>query len=247
MSAAQQTNPKPLQMKAYGSTPHLPGSRLGPGDWTIHPGQAAICTDKARDKHDVIHITEKLDGSCCCVARIGDDIVPLTRAGYHASTSPFPQHHRFAEWVAARAERFRHAMPADTRLVGEWMLQAHGSRYAITSVEQLFAPFALFQGRKRQPMASFYKVKTLAGLCAAKLLHFGAPLSIEAAFSFACERGGGLGCQDTPEGVVYVVERNGVFDFAAKWVRPDKIDGVLLPEIGGGPLVLNWAGGMGAA
>ncbi len=31
--------PKPLGGPAYGSIPHQPGSRLGPGDHTILPGQ----------------------------------------------------------------------------------------------------------------------------------------------------------------------------------------------------------------
>jgi hypothetical protein len=33
---------KPLNAKAYGSIGHLPMSRLGPGDWSVHEGQARI-------------------------------------------------------------------------------------------------------------------------------------------------------------------------------------------------------------
>ena len=61
---------KPLGAKAYGSICHLPGSRLGPGDHKLNEGQARILTQKVRDKHDVIFIQEKLDGSNVCVARI---------------------------------------------------------------------------------------------------------------------------------------------------------------------------------
>jgi len=56
-------NNKPLGRKSYGSIPHLPGSRLGPGDYHAHEGQARIATEKARDKHDKIYVQEKLDGS----------------------------------------------------------------------------------------------------------------------------------------------------------------------------------------
>jgi hypothetical protein len=35
-------NLKPLGRKSYGSIPHLPGSRLGPGDYCISEGQAPI-------------------------------------------------------------------------------------------------------------------------------------------------------------------------------------------------------------
>ena len=34
---------KPLGRKAYGSIPHLSGSRLGPGDYHCHKGQEDIC------------------------------------------------------------------------------------------------------------------------------------------------------------------------------------------------------------
>jgi len=43
------TSNKPLNQKAYGSIPHLPGSRLGPGDYSIGEGQARIATEKLRD------------------------------------------------------------------------------------------------------------------------------------------------------------------------------------------------------
>jgi hypothetical protein len=42
------------------------------------------------------------------------------------------------------------------------------------------------------------------------------------------------------EGAVGRVERRGVVDFLVKYVRPDKIDGVYLPEISGKQAVWNW-------
>jgi hypothetical protein len=50
---------KPLGFKNYGSIGHLPCSRMGPGDHSVHEGQARICLEKARDKHDRIFVTEK--------------------------------------------------------------------------------------------------------------------------------------------------------------------------------------------
>lgn len=64
-------NTNPLKLiggKGYGSIGHLSGSRLGPSDSTIHFGQERILTEKARDKHDRIIVTEKLDGSCVAQA-----------------------------------------------------------------------------------------------------------------------------------------------------------------------------------
>ena len=68
---ASQFNPKkPLGIKAYGSICHLPGSRLGVGDHKLNEGQTRILTERARDKHDVVIVQEKLDGSNVAVARV---------------------------------------------------------------------------------------------------------------------------------------------------------------------------------
>ncbi len=48
------------------------------------------------------------------------------------------------------------------------------------------------------------------------------------------------GAIDSIEGVVYRVERHGKVDFLAKYVRPDKRDGIYLPEVSNQPAVWNW-------
>lgn len=67
--------PKPLGGPAYGSIPHVPGSRLGFGDYHCAPGQARIALEQARDRQDVIWVTEKLDGSNCGVACLSDGLL----------------------------------------------------------------------------------------------------------------------------------------------------------------------------
>ena len=86
-------NEKPLGGKSYGSIPHLIGSKLGDGDHHVHDGQHRICTEKTRDKHDLVIVQEKYDGSNVGVANIGGEIIALTRAGYTADSSPYEQHH----------------------------------------------------------------------------------------------------------------------------------------------------------
>ena len=71
---------RPLGGPAYGSIPHLPGSRTGPSDRTIELGQARICLERTRDRHDLVIVLEKLDGSCVAVANLDGQIVPLMRA-----------------------------------------------------------------------------------------------------------------------------------------------------------------------
>ncbi len=53
---------KPLGIKNYGHIPHLPGSRMGPGDHHCDAGQARIATQTLRDRHDSVIVLEKLDG-----------------------------------------------------------------------------------------------------------------------------------------------------------------------------------------
>lgn len=65
---------KPLGHKSYGSIPHFKGSRMGPADKHCEPGQQKIMTEKLRDRHDLIIVQEKLDGSNCAVAKIDGKI-----------------------------------------------------------------------------------------------------------------------------------------------------------------------------
>jgi len=107
---------KPLGRKAYGSIGHLPNSRTGPGDHSVPEGQARICTEKARDRHDTIIVQEKLDGSCTAVALLNGQLHALGRAGWPAWTSPYEQHHMFAQWVQDNEKRFR-CVPREGQLV----------------------------------------------------------------------------------------------------------------------------------
>lgn len=227
---------KPLGMKAYGSIPHLPGSRLGPGDHHVTEGQARICLVRPRDKNDLILVQEKLDGSSCAVAKINGVCVPLIRAGYPAISSRFEQHHLFAQWVYANYDRFNERLEEGERLVGEWLAQAHGTRYALT--HEPFVVFDLMHGQERVPYDEFVKC-TFPYFVLPNLLHYGTPFAIEDAMALLAD-GGDHGALDPVEGAVWRVERNGKVDYLAKYVRPNKIDGKYLPEITGSEPVWNW-------
>lgn len=235
---------KPLGRKNYGSIGHLPSSRMGPGDHHVHEGQAVICTVKARDRHDVIIVEEKVDGSNVGIARVGDQILALGRAGYLAQTSKYEQHQLFAAWVRDREDRFRRMLLPGQRLVGEWLAQAHGTRYTLPHGP--FVAFDVMEDDKRWPYAR------RSALCAEfkvpipKLIHIGGPLAVDLAM--AMHEDGDHGA-DEPEGVMYRVERRGEVDFLAKWVRPDKIDGKYLPDVTGSistEPVWNWRPNQGS-
>ena len=245
------TNPpaqKPLGIKNYGSIAHLPGSRLGPGDHKCHEGQEKIATLKVRDRHDQVLVQEKLDGSNVGVALVAGQIYALTRAGYVASTSKYEQHHAFDRWVQSNVSRFRSVLNEGERLAGEWLMQAHGTRYALK--HEPFVAFDLMVGAERLVYDEFVGRIGLGDFVTPHLIHRGGSCSIEAAM-VALETYGFHGAIDPVEGAVWRVERNEfthpgsserrwVVDYLVKYVRPDKVDGAYLPEVTGSEAVYNW-------
>lgn len=228
---------KPLGIKAYGHIPHIPGSRMGPGDHSCHEGQAAIATTRKRDRHDSVTVTVKLDGSCMAVAKIGGVIVPLSRAGYIATTSKYEQHQLFAHWVRKNEERFADVLQDGERIVGEWLAQAHGTRYEL--IHGPFVPFDVMVGPKRLPQSVMIDRALECGLPTPYGISLtGEAFSLEDAIEAI--RTPHHGEIDPVEGVVWRVERKGEFDFNCKWVRPDKIDGKYLPEVSNADPVWNW-------
>ena len=228
-------NPKkPLGHKGYGSIPHLSGSRLGPGDHSCNVGQETICLVQGRDNHDRVIVTEKLDGSNVCVARVGDEIVALNRAGYLATSSPHEQHHLFARWVDLRTADFMKRLAPGERFVGEWLAQAHGTRYHLEH-----APFVIFDLMNGQDRLTHDECRSRSwGLTCAAVLHDGGPVGLDVIGPML--ETSAHGAVGPAEGAVWRVERNGKFDFITKWVRHGKIDGSLIPDISGEPAVWNW-------
>jgi hypothetical protein len=225
---------KPLGRKNYGSIGHLPNSRIGPGDHRVPDGQADICCKQLRDKHDRIIVTEKLDGSNCGVALIDGNIVALGRSGYLAQTSKYEQHQFFAHWVRNNEERFRGLLRERERVVGEWLSQVHGTKYNLT--HEPFVIFDMMLESDRLPWDEVVKNCRLNEFTTPHVISDGPPFLVEQLNLQKSYHG----AEDGIEGAVWRVERRGGFDFMAKWVRPDKIDGKYLPEISQQEPLWNW-------
>ncbi len=217
---------KPLGHRTYGSIPHLPNSRIGEGDHYCPIGQKRIATEKARDRHDTIIVTEKLDGSSVGVAKINEELIPLGRAGYRTNTSKFKQHQLFDRWVMKNYERFDEVLEEGERLCGEWLIQAHGTRYNLN--HEPFVVFDLMKGMNRLPFETLRK-RVSGKFVMPYLVNYGIPISVEEAIK-RLGKYGFHGALDRIEGVVYRVERKGQFGFICKWVRPDKKDGCFLED-----------------
>lgn len=228
-------NEKPINQKACGHIPHFEGSRMGSGDHKCSEGHQRIATKQLRDWKDLVIVQEKVDGSCCAVAKKNDQIIALGRSGYRAETSPYEQHKMFARWVYNQIERFDSLLSDGERLVGEWLAQAHGTRYNLP--HEPFVPFDIMTGIERVNFYSFLKRVVRAGFTEPRLIHIGQPITIERVVKML--EPSGHGAIDPVEGAVWRVEREGKFDFICKYVRPDKVDGVYLPEISGKEPIWN--------
>jgi hypothetical protein len=232
---------KPLGSKGYGSTPHLVGSRVGPTDSHVDPTLARIMTEKVRNRHDRIIVTEKLDGSCLTVAKVGGHILPINRAGYLVWDSPWPMQHVFGRYVEDRTSLFSALLHEGERIAGEWMLQAHGTRYRIADPSDLFASFSIIGPRGRIPYDEFASRVDAAGVRRAHVISDGPALSQAAAVD-ALGATGFHSALEQPEGAVWVLETRGEFNCIAKHVIPEKIDGKYLSSITKLSDVWNYAG-----
>lgn len=231
---------KPIDGKNYGSIAHLPNSRMGEGDHHCHQGQASILTIKKRDKNDEIIVQEKLDGSNVGILRKGKEIYPITRAGYLANTSPYYQHIVFYKWVLSQKERWLNILKEGERLCGEWLLQAHSTKYNLN--HEPFVAFDLMIGQDRLPYDIFLERIKPAQIISPYLIHRGEAISVEEVMKILGDFGF-HGAKDKVEGAVWRVERNlkigKKVDFLCKYVRPEKIDGIYLPERNGGETIFN--------
>jgi RNA ligase len=223
---------KPLGYRAYGSIAHLPNSRMGVGDHHCHEGQGKIATQKVRDKHDLVIVQEKLDGSNVSVAKLHNRLIPLTRSGHDASTSPYSQHIYWTRWVTQRASLFDALLREGERVCGEWLLQAHGTRYDLTN-HAPFIAFDLFLDKDtRLPYHAFkhrlanFELETIEALFCGN-----EAVSVEKALQAVSQSR--YGAIDEVEGAIWRVERKGEVDFLAKFVRHNKQDGYFLPQHNG--------------
>lgn len=231
---------KILEGKNYGSICHIQGSRMGIGDRKINDGMQRIATERARDKYDRVIIQEKLDGTNAGVVRIDDKIYPVQRSGYLASTSPYLQHQLFADWVYFHQSRFLEVLSEGERLCGEWLIQAHSTRYALP--HEPFVAFDIMSGNCTRLNFEEFDKRVGDLFVMPRLIQMGDPFSVRSAIEAIAISG--HGAIDPVEGAVWRVERfmpkdkkkgsdrRWVVDFLTKYVRPDKKDGVFLPGIG---------------
>lgn len=230
--------------RLYPSIPHLPGSRAG-GDRTLSPSEARRCVDRSAARPgETVVVQEKLDGSCVAVVREAGRLVARGREGRLCAESQNEARRGFAAWVAANEARLGALVVGEGEAAcGEWLALVHGTRYRLAA--DPFVPFDVLcidpngAARVRLPHAVVEARAARAGLSSPAVVHRGGPLPIDDALR-ALGPHGRHGAIDPPEGLVFRVERGDRVLLVAKWVRPDKVDGAMLPETTGGDAIYNW-------
>jgi ATP-dependent RNA circularization protein (DNA/RNA ligase family) len=199
---------------------------MGPSDSSVAEGQARIATVKKRDKHDMIIVQEKLDGSCVGVARKEGKLLALTKKGWLASSSRFDMHLKFAEWVEKNQSRFLAVLNEGERLCGEWLIKAHGTMYDLP--HEPFVAFDIFDHNRRLGFEEF-RTRVAQYFVMPYCVSVGESMSVVDVLSRLGEFGY-HGAKEQIEGAVWRVERKEQVDFLCKYVRPDKIDGKYLDD-----------------
>jgi hypothetical protein len=157
------------------------------------------------------------------------------RAGYLARDSRYAQHHMFADWVELHRSRFEFLHDGE-RVCGEWLAQAHGTRYRLTG-----DPFVAFDLMRLGPDRLLYDefVSRIGDRLSVPYLIATEPTTPERAVELLGPFGR-HGALDPVEGAVWRVEREGEVEFLAKWVRRDKVDGSYLDPVTGDATYWNW-------
>jgi hypothetical protein len=174
------------------------------------------------------------------VVKLDSKIYPVQRLGFLASTSPYLQHSLFVEWVFFHQERFLEVLGEGERLCGEWLIQAHSTRYALP--HEPFVAFDIMSGNCTRLNFEEFDKRVGGLFVMPRLIQMGDPLSVESAIEAISTSG--HGAIDPVEGAIWRVERfnkidkkkgkdrHWVVDFLTKYVRPEKEDGIFLPGIG---------------
>lgn len=203
--------------KKYPSIPHLPNSEMGRNDKGIHRGMADYCECKYRKNTQVI-VTEKVDGSNVSILNKDGEFFALSRAGYYCEGSDYDQHKLWYEKV----EQYKsdgllnnNILPIGDRVVFESLTVPHGTRYK-KAPDYLLIDWKTNNGRRLwNTYNSFLDIKKV------QTLYYGdIPMSVDNIRNVMPKKGM-YGAKEGYEGLVYRIEREGKFDFLAKWVRHD--------------------------
>jgi hypothetical protein len=143
-------------------------------------------------------------------------------------------HHEFHKWVVLNDARFRKLLVEGERVCGEWLTQAHGTKYKLP--HEPFVAFDIFSVENKRVNYGSFKARVSPLFTIPHEISVGDPVTVEAAMKHLGKYGY-HGALEEIEGAVWRVERRGVVDYLCKYVRPDKEDGTYLNQE---PVMNEW-------
>ncbi len=207
-----------LTSASYKSIPHaFSHLKDNKKDGVITPGMQKLLFEK-KQNGNVVYVTEKVDGTNVGVWKLEDgSIVVTNRFGYACINSKRVFHRLFYNWVMENYEKFDTLLNPGERVCGEWLHTKHGTYYR--DLPYLFVAFDIRISEERESYSVFFDRIEKAGLFAAPLLHKGPPIALPSLLPISKPFGDPL---EGSEGVVYRLERDNKFTFAAKILfRPE--------------------------
>lgn len=220
--------------KSYFKIPHLSISRLGSSDKMCDVIQEKIATQKLPDDSYEVIVTEKIDGSNVGIYKKDNILYPILKSGYHALTSPHIQHKYFTKWCYKNFFRLDSLLEDGERLIGEWILQAHGTIYKFD--HEPFIALDIMKGDKRLDYDSFLNRVSQTDFIVPHMLHRGSSISVNRVENLLGVYGH-HGAEEPSEGAVWRIQRyvsgKDIFNFMVKYVRKNKKDGKYFKKISG--------------
>jgi hypothetical protein len=164
--------------------------------------------------------------------RVGGELIPLGRAGYTAISSPYEMHHMFHQWAMGNKNRFGFLKEGE-RVVGEWLAQAHGTKYDLW--HDPFVAFDIFNNQNKRIVFSDFIERIGDSLVTPFVFqngkkHFSiSDLSIALSQYDAAPYHAEI---DPCEGAIYRVEDDAKKEvsFLCKFVKETKQDGIYLKQ-----------------
>lgn len=235
----------------YQPFPYLPESQRPAGGIELPPVDAAICTEQAQEG-DLVLVLEKLDGVSVGIARKYGELSPINGIGNTLTErAKGAEYKLFFQWFRRNRRRFTWLGDGE-RVMGEWLAQAHGTRYNLVGTGH--APLVVVDIAKsnhwRAPYSETVSRCADAGLECAEILYMGGAVPVEDALARLSIDGLPVLGGDTHEGVVYRVERrrgvrgNVGVETLAQYVRHEHRPHRYLPGFADNPATMpilwNW-------
>lgn len=204
--------------RSYDNILHLPNSKMSDGGSYCTEEQAKMVCEKKVYEQDIIIVQEKLDGSNVAVTKIDNNLICLTKNGSNAKKSLSKEHQLFYWWVKQNYSRFNEILNEGEKICGEWLVQAHGTKYSLN--HEPFVVIDLMVNNKRLLFKDVFN-RLNGKFVLPSIISIGEPISINKALK-KLGKYGLHNAKEEAEGIIWRLEREGQVKFICKYVKHNK-------------------------